>query len=41
MVRGAHSKAYEKYRNNLKDVEVQMLTKLCKAVKEFEKKSNP
>jgi len=34
----AHSKANETYRNDLIDVEVQMLSKLCKAVKEFEMK---
>ncbi len=33
----AHSKANEVYRVDLIDVEVQMLSKLCKAVKEFEK----
>ena len=37
----AHSKAVETYRNDLKDVEVQMLSKLCKAVQEFEKKAKP
>ncbi|MFN0081374.1 MAG: hypothetical protein ACKVOM_02560 [Ferruginibacter sp.] len=35
----AHSKAIETYRQDLIDVEVQMLSKLCKAVKEFEKKT--
>lgn len=34
-----HSKANETYRNDLIDVEVQMLSKLCKAVKELEKKA--
>lgn len=33
----AQSKANELYRNDVIDVEVQMLSKLCKAVKEFEK----
>jgi len=33
-----HSKSYEKYRNDFIDVEVQMLSKLCKAVKELQKK---
>ncbi len=33
----AHGKAVETYRNDLIDVEVQMLSKLCKAVKEHEK----
>jgi hypothetical protein len=37
----AHTKAIETYRNDFKDVEVQMLSKLCKAVREFEKKSQP
>ncbi len=32
------SKANQTYRQELIDVEVQMLSKLCKAVKEFEKK---
>lgn len=32
-----HSEAVRKYNNDLKDVEVQMLSKLCTAVKEFEK----
>lgn len=32
------SKAFETYRNDFIDVEVQMLSKLCKAVREFEKK---
>lgn len=35
----AHSKANETYRQDLIDIEVQMLSKLCKAVKEFEKKA--
>ncbi len=30
-----HSKANEVYRQDLLDVEVQMLSKLCKAVKKF------
>lgn len=34
-----HSKANEMYRQDLIDIEVQMLSKLCNAVKEFEKKS--
>lgn len=34
----AESKAKETYRNDLIDVEVQMLSKLCKAVREFENK---
>lgn len=33
----AYSKANEAYRADLIDVEVQMLSKLCKAVKRFEK----
>lgn len=37
----AESKARETYRNDFKDVEVQMLSKLCKAVQEFEKKPKP
>lgn len=36
-----HSKAVREYGNDLKDVEVQMLSKLCKAVQEFEKKLKP
>jgi len=32
-----HSKAIETYRKDFIDVEVQMLSKLCNAVKEFEK----
>jgi hypothetical protein len=32
-----HSKAVSEYQKDLIDVEVQMLSKLCKAVKEFEK----
>jgi len=32
------SKAFETYRKDLIDVEVQMLSKLCKAVKDFENK---
>ena len=32
------SRANNTYRQDLIDVEVQMLSKLCKAVKEFEKK---
>ncbi len=32
-----YSQAFQTYRNDLIDVEVQMLSKLCKAVKEFEK----
>ena len=31
-----HQKAFETYRNDFIDVEVQMLSKLCKAVKKFE-----
>lgn len=31
------SQAYEKYRNDFLEVEVQMLSKLCRAVKEWEK----
>lgn len=34
----AHSKANEMYRQDLIDIEVQMLSKLCQAVKEFERK---
>jgi len=34
----AHSKAFETYRQDLINVEVQMLSKLCKAVKDFENK---
>lgn len=33
-----NQKAYEAYRNDLIEVEVQMLSKLCKAVKGFENK---
>ena len=33
-----HSTAVRTYRNDFIDVEVQMLSKLCTAVKEFEKK---
>lgn len=33
-----HTKALETYRNDLIDIEVQMLSKLCKAVKELERK---
>lgn len=32
-----HEKAFTTYRNDLTDIEVQMLSKLCTAVKEFEK----
>lgn len=32
-----HSKAHDKFRNDFVDVEVQMLSKLCKAVKELQK----
>lgn len=32
-----HSQAYETYRKDFIDVEVQMLSKLCKAVKQKEK----
>ena len=32
-----HNKAYSTYRQDLIDVEVQMLSKLCKAVQDFEK----
>jgi len=35
----AENKARETYRNDFIEVEVQMLSKLCKAVKELEKKS--
>lgn len=35
----AKSKANETYRNDFIDCEVQMLSKLCKAVKELEKKA--
>lgn len=34
-----HQKAFETYRTDFIDVEVQMLSKLCKAVQEFEKKN--
>ena len=34
-----HSQAYEKFRNDFIDVEVQMLSKICKAVKEHIKKA--
>jgi hypothetical protein len=33
-----HSKAVREYRKDFIDAEVQMLSKLCTAVKEFEKK---
>jgi hypothetical protein len=33
-------KAFEKYRDDLIDIEVQMLSKLCTAVKDFEKKKS-
>lgn len=35
----ANSRAFEIYRRDLVDVEVQMLSKLCTAVKELENKS--
>lgn len=35
----AHYKANETYRQDLINVEVQMLSKLCKAVKDFENKN--
>lgn len=34
----AHARAFEIYRRDLIDVEVQMLSKLCTAVKELENK---
>ena len=34
-----HAKAFETYRKQLVDVEVQMLSKLCKAVKDMEKET--
>ncbi|UAY53437.1 hypothetical protein [Ferruginibacter albus] len=34
-----HQKANANYRQDLIDIEVQMLSKLCTAVKEFEKKT--
>lgn len=34
----AHSKAIQTYRQDFIDVEVQMLSKLCKAVQEFQRK---
>ena len=33
------NKAFQTYRQDLIDVEVQMLSKLCKAIKEFETKA--
>lgn len=35
---GIRQQAYSKYRDKLADVEVQMLSKLCTSIKEFEKK---
>jgi len=35
-----HSKANEVYRNDVIDIEVQMLSKLCTAVKALERKSH-
>jgi hypothetical protein len=37
----AYSKANQTYSKDLIDVEVQMLSKLCTAVKEIEKKGSP